>query len=215
MGESEPSKHSRRRYRILAPVYDLGSLEWPLYRTGRVAGIDAARLRPGNNVLDVGCGTGLSLPLLTEAVGPRGQVIGLDPSAAMLRRAARREVTPRPVLLHVDAAGLRAPDLAAAGAHEPVHAAFFGYSLSLMPDWAQAFAAVTSLLAPDARVVVVDLARPTGGGCLARLAASALARLGGSDIEARPWQALADTCRDIEHRSLCGGHIQVWSGTLC
>lgn len=214
VGESDPSRYSWQRYRILAPAYDLVSLEWPLYRAGRVAGIAAARLRPGQHVVDVGCGTGLSLPLLSDAVGPQGQVIGLDPSAAMLRRAARREVVPRPILLHVDAASVRAQDLAAAGAHGPLHAAFFGYSLSLMPDWAQAFSAVTSLLAPSARVVVVDLARPTGGGLPTRLGAAALARLGGSDIGARPWQALTDACRDIEHRSLRRGHIQVWSGIL-
>ncbi|WP_435198082.1 class I SAM-dependent methyltransferase [Janibacter sp. GS2] len=211
---SRADRHSRQRYRVMAPVYDVVSLEWPLYRAGRVAGIRAARLRPGHQVLDVGCGTGLSLPLLSDAVGPRGRVIGLDPSTAMLRRAARREVTAGASLLPVDAAGLRAEDLSGAGVHEPVHAAVFAYSLSVMPDWRPAWAAVTGLLAPGARVVVVDLAPPTRGGLPARLTASALAALGGSDLHARPWQALIDTCDDIEHASFRGGHVQVWAGTL-
>lgn len=198
----------------MAPVYDVVSLEWPLYRRGRVAGIDAARLRPGQEVLDVGCGTGLSMPLLSEAVGPRGRVIGLDPSEAMLRRAAGREMTPQPTLLRVAAAGVQAQDLGGVGAHEPADAAFFAYSLSLMPNWSQAWTAVTSLLAPHARVVVVDLAPPTRGGLPARLAASALAGLGGSDIEAAPWRALQEACDDIEHSSFIGGHVQVWAGTL-
>lgn len=179
-----------------------------------MAGIRAARLRPGHQVLDVGCGTGLSLPLLSDAVGPRGRVIGLDPSTAMLRRAARREVTARANLLPVDASCLRAEDLTGAGVHEPVHAAVFVYALSVMPDWRQAWAAVTGLLAPGARVVVVDLAPPTHGRLPSRLTASVLARLGGSDIHARPWQALIDTCDDVEHDSFRGGHVRVWSGNL-
>ena len=212
--QPQTNRHSRRRYRILAPVYDAVSLEWPLYRRGRVAGIDAARLRPGQQVLDVGCGTGLSMPLFFDALGPQGRVIGLDPSAAMLQRAAGRRVTPPPILLQVDAASVRAEDLAGGGVHEPIDAAFFGYSLSLMSNWSQAWTAVTSLLAPRARVVVVDLARPPRGGLPARLAASALAGLGGSDIGARPWQVLQETCDDVEHGSFVGGHVQVWAGTL-
>lgn len=154
------------------------------------------------------------MPLLSDALGPQGRVIGLDPSAAMLRRAAVREVAPRPILLQVDAASVRVGDLVGVGVHEPVDAAFFGYSLSLMSNWPQAWTSVTSLLVPRARVVVVDLARPTRGGLPARLAASALAGLGGSNIGARPWQVLQETCDDVEHGSFVGGHVQVWAGTL-
>lgn len=97
---------------------------------------------------------------------------------------------------------------------EPVHATFFGHSLSLMSNWAQAWAAVTNLSTPLARVVVVDLAPPTRGGLPTQLAASAFAGLGGSNLRARPWQALVDTCEDIQHSSFAGGHVQVWAGTL-
>ncbi len=73
MDRPEANRHARRRYWAGAPGYDLVSLEWPLYRPGRVAGVQAARLRPGQQALDVGCGTGLSMPLLSAAVGPAGQ----------------------------------------------------------------------------------------------------------------------------------------------
>ncbi|MET7617597.1 methyltransferase domain-containing protein [Streptomyces sp. NPDC005408] len=46
-------------------------------------------LRPGDAVLDAGCGTGRALPPLRSAVGPRGTVIGADLTPAMLDAAAQ------------------------------------------------------------------------------------------------------------------------------
>ncbi|GGT16721.1 class I SAM-dependent methyltransferase [Streptomyces purpureus] len=46
-------------------------------------------LRPGDAVLDAGCGTGRALPALREAVGPGGTVLGADLTPAMLTAAVR------------------------------------------------------------------------------------------------------------------------------
>lgn len=46
-----------------------------------------ARLRPGNVVLDLGSGAGLDVFLAARAVGPRGRVIGVDMTEAMIERA--------------------------------------------------------------------------------------------------------------------------------
>ncbi|MFI9803961.1 class I SAM-dependent methyltransferase [Streptomyces sp. NPDC052301] len=46
-------------------------------------------LRPGDRVLDAGCGTGRALPPLRAAVGPSGVVLGADLTPAMLQAAAR------------------------------------------------------------------------------------------------------------------------------
>jgi SAM-dependent methyltransferase len=68
------------RLRILHALYGPGS---------RRVLLDAG-LRPGMRVADLGCGVGLVTALLAELVGPGGQVVGLDASAAQLARARQR-----------------------------------------------------------------------------------------------------------------------------
>ena len=49
-----------------------------------------AELRPGQNVLDFCCGTGLVTLLAKQAVGPKGRVVGVDVSKQMLEEASRK-----------------------------------------------------------------------------------------------------------------------------
>lgn len=51
-------------------------------------------LRPGDRVLDAGCGTGRALTALRAAVGPSGTVLGVDLTPRML--AAARQAAGRP-----------------------------------------------------------------------------------------------------------------------
>jgi SAM-dependent methyltransferase len=54
------------------------------------AALAAAAPAAGERVLDVGCGCGSATVALGNAVGPAGQVLGIDLSAAMLARAEQR-----------------------------------------------------------------------------------------------------------------------------
>jgi ubiquinone/menaquinone biosynthesis C-methylase UbiE len=51
---------------------------------------DALGARPGERILDVGCGPGFYVAELLEEVGSEGSVVGLDRSPQMLAMAARR-----------------------------------------------------------------------------------------------------------------------------
>ncbi|MFJ8948644.1 class I SAM-dependent methyltransferase [Streptomyces sp. NPDC102381] len=72
--------------------------------------VAALELRPGDRVLDAGCGTGRALSPLRAAVGPSGVVLGADLTAAMLERAVRagRDAEGRLLLTDVSRLPLRA-----------------------------------------------------------------------------------------------------------
>jgi ubiquinone/menaquinone biosynthesis C-methylase UbiE len=76
-----------RSYRYLAPVYDTASLLADQIRHRATTALDA---RPGEVVLDIGCGTGLNFPAIQERIGPSGRLVGVERSAAMLERAQQR-----------------------------------------------------------------------------------------------------------------------------
>ncbi len=71
-------------YRRYAGIYDV--LFGPIFHPGRELIVRTLDLQPGDNVLEVGVGTGLSLPLYP----PEVRVIGIDISREMLEKARRR-----------------------------------------------------------------------------------------------------------------------------
>ena len=52
--------------------------------------VDALKLRPGECLIDVGCGTGTALFQLSGLVGPGGRAVGIDVSDGLLAVAKRR-----------------------------------------------------------------------------------------------------------------------------
>jgi phosphatidylethanolamine/phosphatidyl-N-methylethanolamine N-methyltransferase len=82
-----------RAYARWAPVYDL--VFGPVFESGRKAAIAAAE-RVGGRILDVGVGTGISLPQYS----PANRLYGIDISEPMLRKA--RERVSQLGLLHVE-----------------------------------------------------------------------------------------------------------------
>ena len=54
------------------------------------AALTAAAPKPGESVLDIGCGTGTTTLRLADAVGPSGQVLGVDISEQQLGLARQR-----------------------------------------------------------------------------------------------------------------------------
>ena len=86
---SVPARRASRSeaYRSEAGRYDQRT---DAFRQWRELLIQQLPVRRGDTVLDVGCGTGLCLPLLQHKVGPTGAIIGIDASEQMLQVAADR-----------------------------------------------------------------------------------------------------------------------------
>jgi SAM-dependent methyltransferase len=79
-----------RRYDRIAGYIPLLDRLFFLPRDLRRRAVGCIGLSRGDSVLEIGCGTGNSLPFLREAVGPQGHIYAVDISKGMLRRAGER-----------------------------------------------------------------------------------------------------------------------------
>jgi len=87
-------EHLIATYRKMAKHYDVTSRLYPApgypQRAQRRRAVQALGLHAGDIVIDVACGTGLNFPLIEEAIGPSGRLLGVDLTDAMLARAQDR-----------------------------------------------------------------------------------------------------------------------------
>ncbi len=135
-----------KAYARWAPVYDLvfGSV----FERGRKATIAAAE-RIGGHILEVGVGTGISLPDYSRC----SRIVGLDISEPMLRRAQERIV--RQKLTHVDGlAVMDASKLALPDASFDVIVA--QYVITAVPDPEATLDEFVRVLRPGGEIVLVN-----------------------------------------------------------
>jgi ubiquinone/menaquinone biosynthesis C-methylase UbiE len=76
-----------RLARLIRPFPDFDAA---FIKPVRQKAVELLNLKEGNRVLDVGCGPGGSFPYLVHAVGPSGQVLGVEISPVISINARRR-----------------------------------------------------------------------------------------------------------------------------
>jgi phosphatidylethanolamine/phosphatidyl-N-methylethanolamine N-methyltransferase len=136
-----------RTYRLFSGSYDI--VFGPIFHPGRKAAVRIANDRPGQRILEVGVGTGLSLPHFR----PDARVTGIDVSAEMLDKAKRR--VERLGLKHVeglllmDAENLAFPD-------NSFDAVLALYVASVVPDPARFAAEMRRVCIPGGTIVIVN-----------------------------------------------------------
>jgi demethylmenaquinone methyltransferase/2-methoxy-6-polyprenyl-1,4-benzoquinol methylase len=133
------------QYRAVDRAIGFGSGLW--YR--RKALHDAG-LRPGMTVLDVACGPGLTTQCALDLVGSTGRVVGLDPSAGMLREARKG-----PCRALIQGVGEELPF--PRGSFDFLS---MGYALRHVSDLRRAFAEYRRVLRPGGIVLLLEISRP-------------------------------------------------------
>jgi demethylmenaquinone methyltransferase/2-methoxy-6-polyprenyl-1,4-benzoquinol methylase len=73
-----------RGYNLIVALFFAGRR-----RAVNTALVAASGASPGDRVLDVGCGPGHLARMIAAAVGPQGQVVGVDPSTQMINYARK------------------------------------------------------------------------------------------------------------------------------
>ena len=63
-------------------------------------------LSEGDSVLDVGTGTGVLLPYMKEAIGPKGTLVAMDFSSKMLEQARLRQNVDEKILINASVAAI-------------------------------------------------------------------------------------------------------------
>ena len=142
-----------RAYARWAPVYDL--VFGKVFERGRRASIAAAE-RVGGRILEVGVGTGISLPDYART----NRLVGIDISVPMLRKAQERVVehglTNVEALAVMDAKHLAFPD----GAFDVIVAQ---YVITAVPDPEATLDEFARVLKPGGEIVLVNHIGAEGG----------------------------------------------------
>ena len=141
-------------YRRTRHVYDFTR---KYYLLGRDRLLRDMELAPGDRVLEIGCGTARNLIRLARR-RPDIRCFGLDASTEMLATATAK-VKSRRLEERITLALCLAEELDYAktfGLNAPFDAAFFSYSLSMIPTWPQAIDAALANIKRGAALYVVD-----------------------------------------------------------
>jgi ubiquinone/menaquinone biosynthesis C-methylase UbiE len=191
-------EHLIETYRKKARHYDITSRLYPVpgypQRAQRRRAAQALRLRPGDTVVEVACGTGLNFSLIEQAIGPEGRLVGVDLTDAMLAQAQHRIETngwSNVSLVQADAAAFEYPT--------EVDAILSTYALTHVPECGDVIAHGAAALSPGGRWAVLDLKVPDNAPrWLAQLGTAVGRSFGSIDewIARRPWEAIRAAMRD-------------------
>lgn len=137
-----------KRYNVMTDVWTLG-----LHRLWKRQAMERLALRSGERVLDVATGTGDLAFVEAAAVGPEGQVVGVDSCAAMLEVARKRQHGAVD-FQEGDAMDLRFPDAS-------FDVVTIGFGLRNVADRGRALREFQRVLRPGGRLMVLDFSTPT------------------------------------------------------
>jgi ubiquinone/menaquinone biosynthesis C-methylase UbiE len=115
-------------------------------------GIEMLAVQPGERVLEVGCGPGTGLKLITETMPGIEALVGLDLSRQMLLQSQRKRISPHPH--HIQGDGAHLPLVS-----DAIDALFSAYTLELFSadEIHLMLSECSRVLKPDGRLGIVSL----------------------------------------------------------
>jgi demethylmenaquinone methyltransferase/2-methoxy-6-polyprenyl-1,4-benzoquinol methylase len=196
-----------KRYDFTANLYYLiGFREWAYRRRA----VEALGLQPGDTVVEIGCGTGLNFPLLQEALGPEGRIIGVDLTDAMLKQARQRVADngwSNVDLVLSDAASFTFP--------QGVDGILSTFALTLSPEYDGVIQRGSQALAQGGRWVLLDFKMPDNPlAALVPLMALVTAPFGVrlEMAERHPWESIERYLNNSRTGEFYGGFVYVAVG---
>jgi ubiquinone/menaquinone biosynthesis C-methylase UbiE len=186
----------RERYDRIAPYYEI--IERLLFIPPGIRKRAAARLEltPGHDVLEIGCGTGLNLRRLSDAVA-HGHVYGVDHSEGMLSKARERcRSMPNVTLVREDALSFTAP--------KPLDAVLFSLSYNTIPHHRAVLGHAWNQLKSGGRLVIMDAKLPSGriGEVILPAVVFIMRHTVAANPAIKPWEELRSVSRDVEMEHL-------------
>ena len=212
-------RHLIETYRKKAKHYDVTSRLYPApgypQRSQRLRAVAELRLRPGDTVIDIACGTGLNFPMIQEVVGPEGRIVGVDLTDAMLAKAQDRVLAhgwTNVSLVQADAAGYDFPT--------GIGAILSTYALSQVPECAAVIERGAAALSGGGRWVVLDLKVPAKTPrWMAQLGTAVVRPFASIDdwVMRRPWEVVREAMQqhltDARWHELCLGTAFIAAGS--
>lgn len=195
-----------QQYRARANLYDM---ELQPFEPLRIEAIERLQLQPGEAVVDVGCGTGLSFEPLLQKLGDKGHIVGIEQCPEMMLKA-RERIAQANWATQVSLLEASAQDAQWKGRAD---AAIFHFTHDVMRS-PTAIDNVLAHLRPGARVVATGLqwAAPWAGPVNLFVMGAALYSVSSLDGLAQPWSELAKRLRDFNQQPTWMGSVYIASG---
>lgn len=197
-----------KHYDVTTQLFRLVGLRIKDYR---LRAVQLLRLKRGDCVVELGCGTGLNFPLLVEQIGPEGRLVGVDLASKMLEHAQER----------VDRSGwknveLVQSDIAAYDFPEGINGVLATGVFGYVTEYDRVIKAASHALVTGGRLVILDGKQPDHLPLWLFKLVLWLGRPFGFTLDyfnGHPWESVEHFFQETTLEQMYGGMIYLSSGT--